>query len=241
MTEGLRVVDRSRARTESDGSRIKRVPIFRDLPEDALQRLQQESLTRSYPEGQILTSEGDPGDSLLIIESGHVRVSRYSASGQEIVLAVVEAPDAIGELALIDGAPRSATVIAQTEVTIRVVPRRAFDSLMDENPAVAQAVMRALASMVRETNERLADFLSLDVPGRVAKWLLARAARAGIRQDEGIRVPFLISQGELAVELGTTRVSINKALKTFESLGAIHLEGDHILLTNADLLSEYTY
>lgn len=234
-------MDRSRGRSETGEARIQRVPIFRDLPPDALERIREASLTRTYPEGQILTSEGDPGDSLLIIESGHVRVSRYSASGQEIVLAVVEAPDAIGELALIDGAPRSATVIAQSEVTIRVVPRRAFESLLDENPEVALAVMRALATMVRETNERLADFLSLDVPGRVAKWLLARAARTGTRHDDGIRVPFLISQGELAVELGTTRVSINKALKTFESLGAIRLAGDHILLTDADLLSEYTY
>ncbi|MFW6075556.1 MAG: Crp/Fnr family transcriptional regulator [Chloroflexota bacterium] len=233
--------DRTGRRAMDNELQTRTVPIFRDIPDAALHRLEEESWTRSYPEGQILTSEGDPGDSLLIIESGHVRVSRYSAAGQEIVLAVVEAPDAIGELALIDGAPRSATVIAQSDVTVRIVPRQSFQSLLEENPEVAFAVMRALASMVRETNERLADFLSLDVPGRVAKWLLARAARAGLRQDHGIRVPFVMSQGELAVELGTTRVSINKALKTFESLNAIQLHSDHILISNADLLSEYTY
>jgi CRP-like cAMP-binding protein len=94
---------------------------------------------------------------------------------------------------------------------------------------------------VRATNERLSDILSLDVPGRVAKWLLVRAADRGERTAGGILVPFELSQGELATELGTTRVSINKALKTFESLNALELRGETILLTNTDLLIEYTY
>ncbi len=101
--------------------------------------------------------------------------------------------------------------------------------------------METVAAMVRSTNERLSDILSLDVPGRVAKWLLVRAADRGERTERGLIVPFELSQGELATELGTTRVSINKALKTFEALNALELYGESILLTNTDLLIEYTY
>jgi len=222
-------------------SPLASVPLFEGLGDAELARIAEQSWSRRYPEGQVLTSEGDPGDSLLIVESGAVRVSRLTPAGQEIVLAVVEAPDAIGELALIDGAPRSATVTAQTPVQIRIVPRGAFLQFLESDPRAMMAVMRTVAGMVRATNERLSDILSLDVPGRVAKWLLVRAANRGQRTERGILVPFELSQGELAVELGTTRVSINKALKTFESLHALELQGDAILLTNTDLLIEYTY
>jgi CRP/FNR family cyclic AMP-dependent transcriptional regulator len=217
------------------------VPLFEGLSLESLCRLAEQSWTRRYPEGQVLTSEGDPGDSLLVVEEGEVRISRYTPSGQEVVLAMVEAPDAIGELALIDGAPRSATITAQTAVQIRVVPRAAFLQFLESNPQAMLAVMRIIAGLVRATNERLSDILSLDVPGRVAKWLLVRAADRGERTDRGLVVPFELSQGELATELGTTRVSINKALKTFESLNAIELHGESILLKNTDLLIEYTY
>lgn len=229
--------------TASGGSTamLGRVPLFTELDERSLAFVADQSWIRHYPEGQVLTSEGDPGDSLLIIESGEVRISRFAPTGQEVVLAVVEAPDAIGELALIDGAPRSATITAQTRVTIRIVPRQAFLQFLSSDPQASLAVMQAMARMVRATNERLSDILSLDVPGRVAKWLLGRAASRGERRDSGIAVPFDLSQGELAAELGTTRVSINKALKTFESLDALQLHGNEILLTNTDLLIEYTY
>ena len=217
------------------------VPLFQGLSEAGLARLAEQSWSRRYPEGQVLTSEGDPGDSLLIVESGEVRISRYTPSGQEVVLAIVEAPDAIGELALIDGAARSATMTAQSPVQIRVVPRAAFLQFLQSDPEATMRVMRTVAGMVRSTNERLSDILSLDVPGRVAKWLLVRAADRGERTDNGLVVPFELSQGELATELGTTRVSINKALKTFESLNALELQGESILLRNTDLLIEYTY
>lgn len=217
------------------------VPLFKGLSEAGLSRLAEQTWSRRYPEGQVLTSEGDPGDSLLIVESGEVRISRYTPSGQEVVLAIVEAPDAIGELALIDGAARSATMTAQSAVQIRVVPRAAFLQFLESDSEATMRVMRTVAGMVRSTNERLSDILSLDVPGRVAKWLLVRAADRGERSERGLVVPFELSQGELATELGTTRVSINKALKTFEALNALQLHGESILLTNTDLLIEYTY
>jgi CRP-like cAMP-binding protein len=216
-------------------------PLFAELSDAVLGQLAHESRVRHYPEGQILCSEGDPGDSLLVVEEGTVRVSRFSASGQEVVLAVVDAPAAIGELALIDGQPRSATVTARSAVVVRVVPRRAVAALMHSEPSVALAMLRGLAAVVRASNERLADVLSLDVQGRVAKWLLARAETHGTRRDGAIVIETGASQGELALELGATRVSINKALKSFERLGAIAVGRTEIVLRAPDLLADYIY
>ena len=218
------------------------VPLFAELPAATLDRLGRESRVRRFPRGQVLCSEGDPGDSLLVLEAGRVKVSRFSAGGQEVVLAVVEAPAAFGELALIDGAPRSATITAQTPVVLRVLGRDAVLDLIEREPALAMAMLRAVTAMVRAANERLADLLSLDVPGRVAKWLLARAESHGARRPEGIVVPLGVSQGELAAELGTTRVSVNKALKGFEARGviALDLDRDAVVLRRPGDLRAYT-
>jgi len=228
-------------RPESDHL-LGEVPLFAELPPATLERLARVGRLRRFPRGQVLCSEGDPGESLLVLEEGRVRISRYSAGGQEVVLAAVEAPAAFGELALIDGAPRSATITAQTAVRVRVLGREAVQGLIAREPAVAMGLLRAVTAMVRATNEKLADVLSLDVPGRVAKWLLARAATHGARRPEGIAVPLGSSQGELAAELGTTRVSVNKALKGFEARGAISLdlERDEVVLRQPEELRAYT-
>jgi CRP/FNR family transcriptional regulator, cyclic AMP receptor protein len=221
---------------------LSRIPLFAELSDGMLAILAGESRVRRFPNGQVLFSEGDPGDTLLILEEGRVKVSRYTTSGQEIVLAIIEAPSAFGELSLIDGAARSATVTAQTPITVRILPRLSLMGMVHNEPSVAMALMTSLVEMVRDTNERLSDVLSLDVPGRVAKWLLSASTRSGRHATGGVAVPFPISQSDLAAELGTTRVSINKALRGFESLGLIELDHDdsQILIANPEALSDYT-
>src|SRR6188472_2598914 len=86
------------------------VPLFAGLPAGAIAALASASRVRTYPAGQVLWNEGDPGDALLILEEGQLRISRFSAGGEEAVLAVVEPPAVVGELALLDGAPRDASV-----------------------------------------------------------------------------------------------------------------------------------
>jgi CRP/FNR family transcriptional regulator len=227
--------------TGSTGGHLDEIPLFAELAPTMLAFLESESRVRRYPEGQVLFSEGDPGDTLLILEQGRVKVCRFMAGGQEVVLAVQEAPASFGELALIDGAPRSATVIAQTAVIIRMVPRAALMGMIHNEPTVAMALMQGLVSMIRDTNDRLSDLQSLDVPGRVAKWLLSWADRSGKRREDGIVIPFQISQSDLAAELGTTRVSINKALRMFEGLDVISADKDEIVIMLPERLKEYVY
>jgi CRP/FNR family transcriptional regulator len=214
------------------------VPLFAGLPPHALAALARASRRRHYPKGQILCSEDDPGESLIVLDEGQVRVSRFAASGQEVVLAVLDAPAAFGELALIDGAPRSATVTAIRPVTVRLITRDAFLALIAEEPALAMALMRTLTGMIRATNERLADLLTLDVPGRLAKWLLSHAPQP---PETGAIVPFAMSQTDLAAELGATRVSVNKALKGFATRGIIAIQRDQITLVKPDLLFDQTH
>ncbi len=213
------------------------VPLFAQLSSEALDELVGSTRVRTYPRGHILCHEGDPGESLIVLESGQLRVSRYTAAGDEAVLAVMEPPAVVGELALLDGAPRDATVIAQRPVTVRLVPRSVFLDLIKREPAAVEGLMRTLADLVRASNARHADFIGLDVPGRVAKWLLLQAAKRG---DQVATVCLGRSQGELAAELGTTRSTLNRALREFESRGLVEIGEDQVTILKPDVLRGYT-
>ena len=219
--------------------RLADVPLFAALAPHLLDELARASRTRRYAAGQVLWNEGDPGEALLVLEEGQLRVCRFTGAGTEVVLSVVEAPAALGELALLDGAPRDATVIAQQSVTVRLVPRPTFQDLLRREPTVVDGLLRTLAALVRAGNARHAATIGLDVPGRLAAWLLARADDS----DHARRQPEVVigrSQGQLAAELGTTRSTLNRALNRFEALGYLSRNRDHILIRDAEALAAYT-
>lgn len=220
--------------------RLADVPLFAGLPPAALDALAAVARPRRYPQGQVLWNEGDPGDHLLVLEAGQLRVARFAASGEEAVLAVLEAPVALGELALLDGAPRDATVTAQRPVAVRLVPRSAFLDLLRREPALVEGLLATLAGLVRMGNARHADVLGLDVPGRLAKWLLARAAAKGTREPAGLAVALGRTQGELAAELATTRSTLNRALHDLEALGLLAIDGERVVLRDPEGLLAYT-
>jgi CRP-like cAMP-binding protein len=215
--------------TVDSSSPLAAVPLFAALDRAILSELERSSQRRSYAGGQVLFSEGDPGDALLVLESGSIRISRFSASGQEIVLNELTAPAAIGELALIDHQPRSATATAVGPVVVRWLRSSAFDMLLDRDPGLMRALLEALVSMVRDTNERLTDLLALDVAGRLAKWLLKSAS------DNG-SITLEQSQSMLASALGTTRVTVNRALNRFERLHLISIDRQLVQLLDIPAL-----
>ena len=220
--------------------RLADVPLFAALPPQSLDELARASRTRRYAAGQVLWNEGDPGEALLVLEAGQLRVSRFTGAGVEVVLSVVEAPSAIGELALLDGAPRDAAVIAQQPVTVRFVPRSTFQELLRREPAVVDGLLRSLAAMVRAGNARHAVTVGLDVPGRLAAWLLSRVDEGDNGTQSRPEIVLGRSQGQLAAELGTTRSTLNRALNQFEALGYLSRSGDRVVIRNGDALAAYT-
>lgn len=222
------------------GLALAAVPLFCNVPPRVLDDLVRDSRGRTYPKGQILCHEGDPGDDLIVLESGQLRVSRYTVLGTEAVLAVYDAPAVLGELALLDGAPRDATITAQQEVQVRLVPRAAFLRLLEQEPAMVRGLLQSLASMVRASNARHADVIGLDVPGRLAKWLLGQASSTDGGVEAGSIIPIRGSQSDLAAELGTTRSTLNRALHDFASLGMIQVDGSIVTILEPRMLASYT-
>jgi CRP/FNR family cyclic AMP-dependent transcriptional regulator len=191
------------------------VPLFANLDAESLRELEQAAKPRSFRAGEIIFHRDDPGQMLYVIKQGKVRIYITSPDGQEVTLAVFGPGDYFGELAILDGRPRSASAIALDAVETLALQRSDFIAAVNRHPRIAIQVMHALSVRLRHTDAMIEDLLFLDVHGRVAKKLLDLAELHGVRTPEGIRIEMKLTQTDLAALVGASRESVNKVIGYF--------------------------
>jgi CRP-like cAMP-binding protein len=206
---------------------LSTVELFAGLGPTVLDSLAGVAVPRSYPKGALLFAEGDPGSSLHVITTGAVTICRTAPTGERAVLTVLRPPDVLGELAIIDGAPRSATAEALSPTTTLSVGRDAFLALLRAQPALVDPLLRHLGEMVRRLSDQTADHVFLDLAGRVAKVLMRLA---GPRRGGPPVVEF--TQGRLAEMAGGSRQSVNQVLGAFATRGLVRVDGRRIVITD---------
>ncbi len=217
---------------------IRDVPLLARLPEAELRALASQGRARSYAAGATIFHEGDPGDSLHIIIEGSVRVAVLSPSGAETTIVVLGPGEFVGDLALLDGRPRSASVVALQPTKTLVVTRNSFTRWLSERPQAALALLETLSLRVRRTDESLADMAFLDLPHRLAKRLLALAS-VQPESHASDRVRLRVTQAELASMLGVSRESVNKQLNLFADEGWIALGRGKITLLDTEAIGAF--
>jgi CRP-like cAMP-binding protein len=192
--------------------------------------------TRRFRRGEVLFHEGDPGDALFIVASGAVKVVVPSDEGDEAILATLRRGDFLGELALLDGAPRSASAIALEPTETLALPRSRFIALVATEPAIRDALLSSLATELRRLTAHVAELHFLDLTGRLAARLARLAEEHGTRAADGsIRLDGPLTQSDLAAMIGATRQSVNKLLGEFMEEGLLRL--DHETIVIPDLLA----
>ena len=225
----------SQVRTPADPDALRAVlasvPLFRGLPEPDLVTIASGLRTRRYRRGEVIFHQGDPGDALHVILSGRVKISSPSDSGVEAILTTLRAGEFFGSLALLDGAPRSASATAVEATETLILPRDRFRQLVNDWPGIRDHVFAELAGELRRLTYHVEELHFLDIAGRLA----ARIARmAEEQQGRGaggeIRLDGPITQGELAAMVGSTRQSVNKLLGYFTEDGLIRVERDAIVV-----------
>jgi CRP/FNR family cyclic AMP-dependent transcriptional regulator len=222
-------------RLERASSVLGAAELFANLEPEILKVLGERALERRFRRGQLIFGEGDPGDSLFVVVEGLVKVYVTSDEGEEMVLITLRAGDTFGELALIDGQPRSASAQALEETTTLMVTREVVLELMRAHPTLAESLLASLGALVRRLTEQAADLVFLDLHGRVAKLLVHFAAEQG-QEGEAI-LDLHLTQSDLAAMVGGSRQSVNQILGAFEKRGYLELRGRTILLKRMDLLS----
>lgn len=204
--------------------------LFHRFPRDALEPLAASLRRKRFARGSYICHQGDPGNTFYVIQSGQVKISRVTPSGDEVVLAMLLPGEALGELALLeDGATRSADAQAVGNVECFTLSRELFTRFLDAHPLLWREVVRVMSGYLRRS-ENSAEAAFLDITGRVARKLLELAELHGEFTAEGLRIRTRISQRELAQMVAATRENVNRALARLRARGDITTGGGFVTI-----------
>lgn len=208
---------------------LRNVPLFSGLEENELERLSRVAVRRRAGRGEQVVRSGESADALLILLTGRAKVTNFDEEGREIILAWLGPGEFFGEMGLIDGSERSASVIAVENCELLTIGKHEFQRCMQENFQVAQKLMQILVRRLREADRNIESLALLDVYGRVARLLLDLS-----EEENGKRlVKKKISKQDMARMIGASREMVSKVMRDLEIGGYIVTEGDHITITGA--------
>ena len=209
------------------------VPLFSGIDRTELQRFADMTRERFYPRGSVILFENDPGDSLFVVRQGRVKVVLIGEDGREVILGVLGVSDHFGELSLIDDRPRSAHVIAMDDSHLLVLRREDFRKRVEASPAVAWALLSELSRRLRRADEKIGGLVLLDVPGRIARLLLDRAAESG-----GDTIEKRLTHQTIAQMIGASRETVSRAMKDFQEANWVTIERRRITLADRPALEQ---
>lgn len=216
---------------------LKQTVLFGELSDAVLHRISQDVVERQFGQGEIIFREGDPGRVLFLVKSGQVRIFINGLDGTETSVILLGRPgDIFGELAIIDGLPRSATAVAMEPTTLYTISREAFRDHMRQNPQLAMNFMQELSSKVRHNTRNIDTLTSLPVPQRLARKLMELAQDCGLVEAKGVTLNTTLTQTQLASLIGATRESTNKTLREFRQRDWIWMENGRITILDPDAL-----
>jgi CRP-like cAMP-binding protein len=211
--------------------------LFSACDDPALDSLIRVLRIRRFRRGETVFHQGDPGDALFVIASGSVKVVLPSDEGAEpAIVAILGAGEFFGELAILDGAPHSATIVSVEPTETLVLHRDAFLGLIDSDPELRRALLASLAAEIRRLTGHVEDLHFLDLPGRLASRIVRLAASAGATSGEA-RIGWPYTQSELAGMIGGSRQSVNRLLADLTDQGLVRLERDHLVVVDVERLA----
>jgi CRP-like cAMP-binding protein len=209
-------------------------PFFRDFARPIIDRVVSRAITRRIKKGTVIFRKGDAGTNLCAVCTGSVRISVPSEQGQDAIFNVIPPGEIFGEIALLDGGPRTADAVAIEDSELLVIERRDFIPLVREHPELAMKLIEMVCARLRRTSEQVEDIVFLELPGRLAKALLQLHARAGGRPNNAIR----ITQRDLSQMIGGSRESVNKLLRDWQRRGWLKLQRGGLTLLAPKALAD---
>jgi CRP-like cAMP-binding protein len=226
------------ARLERDAKRAALLasPLFQAMQPAELDEILKFASERRFRRNQTIFQRGDNGSSLMAVLRGRVRISSVSGDGKEVTLNVINPGEIFGEIALLDGQPRSADANAIEETLLLVVERRHFVPFLRQNEDLYLRLLAVLCSRLRRTSMALEEIALFDLPVRLARVLLKLAEDYGRPSAGGTRVDLKLSQRDLSNLVASSRESVNKQLRLWRESGAVDMADGFIVLRRpADL------
>lgn len=220
---------------------LKKVPLFAGLSDDALRGLAQQLRRRTFRRGTMIFHKDQAGDALYIVRAGHVSLFLPTEDGKELTVETAGPEDVFGELALLDGRPRSASAKALEDTDVYTINRAEFQQAVAATPPLAVGLIELLSNRLRHVTDYAESLAFLDVHARLARELLDMAQRYGVKRNGHVEIDFDITQADLATRVGATRERVNRALADFRRQGLLELRGKKIALLDPTRLRQRIY
>ena len=212
--------------------------LLRHLEPEELSRVAATAVSVRRPSGGTIFQKGDPGGSMMAVVRGRVKICTYSADGKELVLNIIDRGGLFGEIAVLDGRPRSADAVAIGQTELLVLERARLLPLLTANPATATRLIEVLCQRLRSTSEALEDALLRNAPARVARGLLRLASTFGRQEAKGLKIDIRLSQQQIGNLIGVSRESTNKCIVEWTRTGHLSLAHGYITITDPGTLEE---
>lgn len=212
---------------------LEKIALFAGLPAAALKGIERRCAWRRYEPGEPIIDYLDASDDVFFIVAGEARVAIYSLHGKAVTFCDVEAGEMFGEVAAIDGAPRSASIEARTSCLVASMTASAFRELLKSEPAVMMALLRHLVTKVRTLTTRVYEFSALAVNNRIQAELL-RLARLAPREGRAARIATAPTHAEIASRTSTHREAVTRELNRLSRIGIIERRGRTLVVTDVD-------
>jgi CRP/FNR family transcriptional regulator, cyclic AMP receptor protein len=216
---------------------LKGQTFFGGLPDAALLELIRRGHIRRLSRGDVIFRRGDPGDSLMVIISGRIKIANVNAAAKEVVLNFLEPGDINGEIAVLDGNERSANATALEDTEVLAIQGRDLMPVLTAHPQAMLEVMQILCQRLRTLSTIVEDGM-LAMRGRVAKGLLRLAQQHGRMGRDGIRLHLTLSQTDLGKYLGLSRANVSRQLRHLRDANLIRIDGSQVVITNEKGLAE---
>jgi CRP-like cAMP-binding protein len=216
---------------------LARVPLFERLSPAELDKLEALTTRKKFPSGTAIFFQDDPSDSVYVVLSGSAKVFRTAEDGRDRILMILRPGDAFGDLAMIEGLPRSATVQTLEETQMLSLTRRDFEGFARDYPEVLWKLLQSMCERVRRINEDVLDLSFKDVPYRVLRLLSQLVSRHGESGPDGWRIRMPLSVRELSSMVGSNTETVGRLLDRYESEGLVRRQGPNWVIPDQAALT----
>lgn len=217
---------------------LKWVPIFSELEEETIEKIAQVGVRKSYAKENVILMEEEAGSALFVIISGKVKISRTSSDGREVILSILSESDFFGEMAILDGLTRSATVISIEESELYIIQRNQFLELLKSHPEISISLLQELTQRLRTADMKIKALTLKDAEGKVATVILQIADDYGKIKQGLVEIEKLPLQQDLANMAGTSRETISRTLHSFAKKDLVEIEGTKLRILDYEKFKE---
>ncbi len=215
---------------------LRCTPLFAGIPAPELDQIAMHATERRFGAGEMIFRRGDPGSSMVVLVQGRLRVGATSAEGRELTIGLLGPGSVLGDMAVLDGKPRSADVVAMAPGLVLVLERGTVLPFLKDRPELLLRMLHILCERLRRADAALEDLALASLAARLARVLLLLAAEHGAAGPGGTIIRLHLSQSDLAAQVGATREGVNRQLRRWREEGVVGEQDGSMVLVRPDAL-----